>query len=91
MARLPVRFIADARDGCIATLKSHIPATRKQNMKLLLQHMNKNNDSETAFKYLIQRQKVRNHNPKIYSMVFLEDMLKIQELCANSQSTMAVL
>jgi hypothetical protein len=26
----------------------------------------------------------------IYSMLFLEDMPKIQALCANSQSTMAV-
>ena len=42
-------------------------------MKFLLQHMSKNNDSETAFKYLIWRQKVKNHNLKNYSMVFLEE------------------
>ena len=47
--------------------------------------------SETAFKYLIQRQKVKNHNQKIYSMMFLEDKLNVQELCVNSQSTTAVL
>ncbi len=64
-------------------------------MKILLQHINKKNDSssETAFKYLIQRRKVNNHNHVfqiLFHEIFLEDKLKIQELCANSQSTMAI-
>ncbi len=93
MARLAVCFIADDRDACISLLNSQPTAGRMQNMKFLLQHMNKKYDSssETAFKYLIQRQKVNNHNHnRSYSMIFLEVELKIQELCANSQSTMAI-
>ena len=52
-----------------------------QNMKFLLQHMKKK---------IIQVQ--RPHSSIIviifrsYSMIFLEDELKIQELCANLQS-----
>ena len=65
-----------------------------QKMKILLQHMNKNNDSDN-FRDRVQvsnpEAKVKNHNLKIYSIMFLGDEMKNQELCANSRSTMAVL
>ena len=81
MACLAVCFIADDRDECISLLNSQPTAGRMQNMKFLLQHMKKKN---------IQVQ--RPHSSIIviifrsYSMIFLEDELKIQELCANLQS-----
>ncbi len=54
--------------------------------------MNKTKDSETAFKYQTRGEKfiVIIMYFTIYSVLFLEDKPKIQELCANSQSTMEV-
>ena len=57
-----------------------------QKMKILLQHMNKNNDSDN-FRDRVQvsnpEAKVKNHNLKIYSIMFLGDEMKNQELCTN--------
>jgi hypothetical protein len=62
MARLSVRLIADERDEGIALLNSQTTAGRMKNIQNLLQHMNKKNDSETAFKYLNQRGKIYGRN-----------------------------
>ena len=92
--RLAVCFIANDRDECISLLNSQPTAGIMQNMKFLLQHMKKiYSSSETTFKYLIQRQKVNNHNHVfqiLFHEIFLEDKLKIQKLWANSQSTIAI-
>ncbi len=71
MASLAVFFIANDRDEYISLLNSQPTAGRMQNMNFLLQHMNKKNDSssETTFKYLIQRQKVNNHN-HVFQILF---------------------
>ena len=63
MARLSVRFIANARDECIGTsiLSSQRTAPRK-NMKYWIQRISQENDSQTALKYLSHTKKLEHHN-----------------------------